>query len=65
MVMEQMKAVRRLKERIKNFRLIYCKLEAHPESGNLFYCSRVADFDLYEASLTRQARAAARITSKV
>ncbi|VDK80454.1 unnamed protein product, partial [Onchocerca ochengi] len=64
MVMEHVKAVRRLKERIKNFDLLYCKLQAHPESSNLFYCCQVADVNLYEDTLTNQARAAASITLK-
>lgn len=65
MVMEHVKAVRRLKERIKNFNLLYCKLEAHPESSNLFYCCHVADVNLYEDTLTKHVRTAASITLKV
>lgn len=65
MVMEQAKAVRRLKERIKNFDLLYCKLESHPESSNLFYCCHVIDIDLYEDTLKKQMPAAPRITLKV
>ncbi|VDO33827.1 unnamed protein product [Onchocerca flexuosa] len=64
MVMEHVKAVRRLKERIKNFNLLYCKLQAHPESNNLFYCCQVADVDLYEDILINQTRNAASITLK-
>ncbi|EJW80798.1 hypothetical protein WUBG_08290 [Wuchereria bancrofti] len=64
MVMEQVKAVRRLKERIKNFDLLYCKLEAHPESSNLFYCCHVEDVDLYEDTLRMQMRTAANIILK-
>uniref|UniRef100_A0A158Q8J8 Gamma-tubulin complex component n=1 Tax=Elaeophora elaphi TaxID=1147741 RepID=A0A158Q8J8_9BILA len=64
MVMEQAKAVRRLKERIKNFHLLYCKLEAHPESSNLFYCCHVADVDLYEDTLRKQMHTATSITLK-
>ncbi|VDN93928.1 unnamed protein product [Brugia pahangi] len=64
MVMEQVKAVRRLKERIKNFDLLYCKLEAHPESSNLFYCCHVEDVDLYEDTLRMQMRTAANVTLK-
>lgn len=65
MVMEQVKAVRRLRERIKKFNLFYCKLEAHPESSNLFYCCRVTDVDLYEDILRKQLRTATSITLKV
>uniref|UniRef100_A0A915Q6J3 Protein SZT2 n=1 Tax=Setaria digitata TaxID=48799 RepID=A0A915Q6J3_9BILA len=54
MVMEHVKAIRRLKERIKNFNLLYCKLEPHSESSNLFYCCRVADVNLYENTLVKQ-----------
>ncbi|KAM3715693.1 KICSTOR complex protein, partial [Dirofilaria immitis] len=64
MVMEQVKAIRRLKERIKNFNLLYCKLQAHPESSNLFYCCQVTDVDLYEDTLSKQACAATSITLK-
>uniref|UniRef100_A0A1I7VHB3 Non-specific serine/threonine protein kinase n=1 Tax=Loa loa TaxID=7209 RepID=A0A1I7VHB3_LOALO len=64
MVMEQVKAVRRLKERVKNFDLLYCKLEAHPESSNLFYCCHVADVDLYEETLRKQVHTAASVTLK-
>ncbi|VDK55206.1 unnamed protein product [Gongylonema pulchrum] len=64
MVMEQLKAVRRLKERIKNFRLMYCRMEALPESSSLLYCCRVSNIPEYEKALIRQARSAARISLK-
>ncbi|CAG9533303.1 unnamed protein product [Cercopithifilaria johnstoni] len=64
-VMEQTKAVRRLKERIKNLDLLYCKLEAHPESSNLFYCCHVVDVGFYEDILRKQIRTAGSITLKL
>ncbi|VDM96212.1 unnamed protein product [Thelazia callipaeda] len=64
MVMEQIKAIRRLKERLKSFHLLYCKLQVHPESNNLFYCCAVTEVDMYRNTLMNQGRATAKITLK-
>lgn len=51
-----MKAIRRLKERLKNLRILYCELKQHPDSSNLFYCCCVQDTELYETTMAIRRR---------
>ncbi|VDN58251.1 unnamed protein product [Dracunculus medinensis] len=49
-VMEQAKALRRLKERLKNAVVEYCKLEIFPDSSNILYCCSISDIQRFKVS---------------
>lgn len=51
--MEQAKALRRLKERLKNAVVEYCKLEIFPDSSNILYCCSISDIQRFKVIAER------------
>uniref|UniRef100_A0A915AZD3 Protein SZT2 n=1 Tax=Parascaris univalens TaxID=6257 RepID=A0A915AZD3_PARUN len=53
LVMEQLKALRRLRERIKHLTLDYCQLSAVPHTHNMFFCCSITDQKRFELMFSK------------
>ncbi|VDM41484.1 unnamed protein product [Toxocara canis] len=53
LVMEPTKALRRLRDRIKQLKLDYCQLSAVPHTHNMFFCCNITDQKRFELTFNK------------